>query len=99
SRGVPADRIVLAGFSQGAALALHVGTRYRERLAGILVLSGYEVRAGSREAEAAPANRATPMLFCHGTQDPLVPVAGGRLAYEAAATPGREALWREFPMA
>jgi phospholipase/carboxylesterase len=99
SRGVPADHIVLAGFSQGAALALHAGTRSTERLAGILVLSGYEVRAASREAESTPANRATPMLFCHGTQDPVVPVQGGRLAYDAHATPSREALWREFPMA
>lgn len=98
-RGVPSDRIVVAGFSQGAALALHVGTRYPERLAGIMVLSGYEVRAASRSAEASPANLGTPMLFCHGTQDPLVPVQGGRAACEAHATPGREARWREFPMA
>ena len=98
-RGVPASRIVLAGFSQGAALALHAGTRYPDRLAGILVLSGYEVRARSREGEASPANRATPILFCHGTRDPTVPVAGGRLAYDAHASPQREAAWREFPMA
>jgi phospholipase/carboxylesterase len=65
SRGVPSDRVVIAGFSQGAALALHVGTRYPERLAGIMVLSGYEVRA----------------------------------AWQARATPEREALWQEFPMA
>lgn len=99
SRGVPPDRTVIAGFSQGAALALHVGTRHPERLAGILVLSGYEVRAPSREAEAAPRNRATPMLFCHGAQDPLVPIAGGRAAWQAHASAEREALWREFPMA
>ena len=98
-RGVPPGRIVLAGFSQGAALALHAGTRYRDALAGILVLSGYEVRAAFREAEAAPANRATPMLFCHGTYDQVVPVQGGRLAHRAHATPEREALWRELPMA
>jgi phospholipase/carboxylesterase len=99
ARGVPSDHIVIAGFSQGAALALHVGTRYPERLAGIMVLSGYEVRAASREAEASAANRGTPMLFCHGTDDPLVPVQGGRAAYQAHATPAREALWHEFPMA
>ena len=98
-RGIGSGRIVIAGFSQGAAVALHAGTRHPERLAGIMVLSGYEVRASSREAEAAPANRRTPMLFCHGTEDPLVPVEGGRAAYEAYATPEREAQWREFPMA
>jgi phospholipase/carboxylesterase len=98
-RGVSSDRIVVAGFSQGAALALHVGTRHPERLAGILVLSGYEVRVGTREAEASPANRRTPMLFCHGTEDPLVSIKAGRAAFQAHATPERDAQWREFPIA
>jgi phospholipase/carboxylesterase len=98
-RGVASDRIVVAGFSQGAALALHAGTRYTERLAGILVLSGYEVRAATREAEASPANRRTPMLFCHGTEDPVVPIEGGRAAFRAHATGERDAQWREFPIA
>ena len=98
-RGVPAERTVLAGFSQGAAIALHAGVRHRETLAGIMVLSGYDVRAATREAEVSPANRKTPMLFCHGTEDPLVPVERGRAAWRAHATPEREAVWREFPMA
>ena len=98
-RGVPGGRIVLAGFSQGAAIALYSGVRHRETLAGIMVLSGYEVMAGSREAEASPANRRTPMLFGHGTEDPLVPVERGRAAHRAYATPEREAEWREYPMA
>jgi phospholipase/carboxylesterase len=97
--GVPADRIILAGFSQGAAMALHVGTRYPRALRGIMVLSGYEVLPRTREREETPANRATPMLFCHGTADPLVPIAAGRLAYEAHAHPERPAEWHEFPMA
>ena len=98
-RGIASDRTVLAGFSQGAAVALHAGTRYPESLAGILVLSGYEVLPRTREAEASPANRGTPMLFCHGTQDPLVPLAGGRAAFDAHASPDRDAQWREFPIA
>src|SRR5688500_2638236 len=98
-RGMAPDRSVLAGFSQGAAMALHGGTRYPETLGGILVRSGYEVLPETREAEASPANRRTPMLFCHGTQDPLVPVAGGRAAFQAHATPERDAQWREFPIA
>jgi phospholipase/carboxylesterase len=97
-RGVPASRIVLAGFSQGAAMALHVGTRLPRTLLGIMVLSGYEVVADTREAEAAEANRATPMLFCHGTHDPMVAVARGRETYRAHARPGRKAEWHEFPM-
>ena len=98
-RGIAPERTVLAGFSQGGALALHTGTRYPETLGGIVVLSGYEVLPGTREAEASPANRRTPMLFCHGTLDPLVPVEGGRAAFEAHATPERDAQWREFPIA
>jgi phospholipase/carboxylesterase len=98
-RGVPADRIILAGFSQGAAMALHVGTRYPRALRGIVALSGYEVLPHTREREETPANRTTPMLFCHGTVDPLVPIAAGRLAYEAHAHPERPAEWHEFPMA
>jgi phospholipase/carboxylesterase len=98
-KGVPADRIILAGFSQGAAMALHVGTRYPRALRGIMALSGYEVLPHTREREETPANRTTPMLFCHGTADPLVPIAAGRLAYEAHAHPERPAHWHEFPMA
>jgi phospholipase/carboxylesterase len=98
-RGVPADRIILAGFSQGAAMALHVGTRYPRGLRGIMALSGYEVLPPTRVREETPANRMTPMLFCHGTADPLVPIAAGRLAYEAHAHPERPAEWHEFPMA
>jgi phospholipase/carboxylesterase len=97
--GAPADRIILAGFSQGGAMALHVGTRYPRALRGIMVLSGYEVLSPTREREETPANRTTPMLFCHGTADPLVPIAAGRLAYEAHAQPERPAEWHEFPMA
>jgi len=97
-RGIPASRLVLAGFSQGGAVALFAGTRYGKALAGILVLSGYELLAATRDAEAAGTNRATPMLFCHGRYDPMVPLSGGRLAYEACAV-GRTAEWHEFEMA
>jgi phospholipase/carboxylesterase len=97
-RGVPAERTVLAGFSQGGAMALHVGTRYRQGLRGLMVLSGYEVLASTREAEVSPANRLTPLLGCHGTADPLVSLARGRAAYRAHAASGRPADWHEFPM-
>jgi phospholipase/carboxylesterase len=97
-RGVRVDRIVIAGFSQGAAMALHVGTRYPRGLLGIMVLSGYQVLAHTHAAEETPANQSTPMLFCHGTADPLVPIAVGRAAYRAHAHPGRPAEWHEFPI-
>jgi phospholipase/carboxylesterase len=62
-----------------------------------MVLSGYEVLSGTRETEQSPANRATPVLFCHGRLDPLVPWEHGRRAYEAHAH-GRLAEWRDFPI-
>lgn len=98
-RGIPPARTVLAGFSQGAAIALHTLHRHPERLLGGMVLSGYEVRAATREAEASAANRDTPLLFGHGLVDPMIPIARGRAAYEAYASPGRDVEWHEFPMA
>jgi phospholipase/carboxylesterase len=98
-RGVPSERTVIAGFSQGAALALFVGTRHPKPLLGIVVLSGGELLPGTRDAEASAANRLTPLLVCHGLNDPLVGVARGREAYGAYARDGRPAEWHEFPMA
>ena len=97
-RGMPAHRIVLAGFSQGAALALFVGVRHPETLAGIMVLSGLELLPEAREAESTEANRSTPVLFCHGSYDPTVDVRWAREAY-AAYRQGRPAEWHEFSMA
>jgi phospholipase/carboxylesterase len=97
-RGTASERIVLAGFSQGAAMALHVGIRYPRPLLGIMVLSGYEVLAGTREAEANAANRTTPILFCHGTLDPLVAVGRGRQAHRVHADAERPTEWHEFPI-
>jgi phospholipase/carboxylesterase len=97
-RGVPSSRTVLAGFSQGGAIAIFAGLRHSEPLAGILALSAHDLLPGTREAEAATANAATPMLFGHGTYDPVVPVELGRAAFEACAAGGRDARWREFPI-
>lgn len=97
ARGVPPERTVLAGFSQGGALALHVGHRYPATLAGILVLSGYLVRPGAL-AEGHAANADTPLLFGHGRFDDVVPHFAGRLAFEAFARPGRDARWKDYPM-
>jgi phospholipase/carboxylesterase len=94
--GVPASRIVLAGFSQGGAMALHVGTRYRKTLLGLVVISAYEPLPQRPAAEAA--NRRTPILFCHGTRDAVVDVEHGRRAYRSHAQPGRPVDWHEFPV-
>lgn len=98
-RGVPPQRVILAGFSQGAAIALYVGARHAETLGGIMMLSGYDLLPDSRAAEETAANRATPLLGCHGTFDDVVPLRAGRSAYDAHAHPGRPSSWHAFPMA
>ena len=100
ARGIPSERIVLAGFSQGGAMALHVGLRYPDPLAGLLVLSAYLLVPAALAAEQAAANRATPILFCHGSHDGIVPVAAGRAsaARVREAAPGRDLRWQEYPI-
>lgn len=73
-RGVPHERIVLAGFSQGGAIALHAGLRYGQRLGGILALSTYLPLAAQLEAEAEPINKDVPIFMAHGTEDSVVPM-------------------------
>jgi len=70
ARGVPERRIVLAGFSQGGAIALYAGLRHPARLAGIVALSTYLIDGSNLAAEASPANRDVPIFMAHGTQDP-----------------------------
>ena len=100
SRGVASERIVLVGFSQGGAMALHAGLRWRESLAGIIVLSAYLLMGEQLAAEATDANASTPMLFCHGRQDPLVPIWLGKAAHDQvkALTPERSMQWYDYPM-
>ncbi|QKT03703.1 prolyl oligopeptidase family serine peptidase [Ectothiorhodospiraceae bacterium 2226] len=77
-QGIAPSRIVVAGFSQGGAVALHTGLRYPERLAGVLALSSYLALPNRLHDEAAPANRSVPILMVHGTQDPVVNFAHGK---------------------
>ena len=72
-RGVPWNRIVVAGFSQGGAVALFQGLRQPERLAGVIALSTYMVVEESLDAEASPANKDVPIFQAHGSLDPMVP--------------------------
>jgi phospholipase/carboxylesterase len=99
ANGHPPERIVLAGFSQGAAMALHTGLRYPEALAGILCLSGYLVLPDTVEDESSPANAMTPTMFCHGTEDDVVPMERGRIAHDILSRTGRTAEWYSYPMA
>lgn len=98
AEGVPAERTVLAGFSQGGALALHVGHRHPERLAGLMVLSAYLLLEPRFAEEAHAANADTPALFCHGTADDVVPIARGRRAHRALNSAPRDVRWHDFPM-
>lgn len=98
-RGVPPERIVLAGFSQGGAMALYSGLRYPSRLAGIVGLSTYLVLGSRLETEASSANAGVPMFLAHGTQDPLVlPHLGEETRAELEAL-GYPVTWRTYPIA
>ena len=98
ARGIPAGRIVLAGFSQGGAMALHTGLRHAERLAGVLALSCFLPLADSLATEASAANRDVPIFFGHGIHDPLIPLARGRRAHDILVELGWQVAWHEYPM-
>ena len=97
-RGVPSRRIVLAGFSQGGAMALHVAVRYPETLAGIMALSCYLVCEDSLESEISAANRQTPVFQAHGNMDPMVPIARGEEARDRLIDLGYVVEWKTYPM-
>ncbi len=97
-RGVPTESIVLAGFSQGAALALHTALRFPERLAGIIGLSTFLPLAWTVDAEAHQANRNTPIFLAHGTQDPLVPPSMGSGTRDFLQARGFTVEWKTYPM-
>lgn len=98
ARGVPASRIVLAGFSQGGAIALFCGLRHRERLAGILALSTYLVGEDSLDAERSPANAEVPIFLAHGSFDPMVALSRGEAARDALIARGWTPEFRTYPM-
>ncbi len=98
AQGVAAGRIVLAGFSQGGAVALHTGLRYPQRLAGILALSAYLPLVASVKAESARANAETPIMMAHGTEDDVVPYAAGEKSQRLLAGLGHPVIWRSYPM-
>jgi phospholipase/carboxylesterase len=96
--GIDPSRIVVAGFSQGGAVALHTGLRHADPLAGILALSTYLPLASTLALERSVANRATPILMCHGLYDPVLPHALGVMARDALRALGYTVDWKEYPM-
>lgn len=97
-RGIAANRTVLAGFSQGGAVALQTGLRYPEALAGVMALSTYLPLAESFTKEATPANAKTSIFMAHGTHDPVVPYAMGKTSHERLQQAGYAVEWHDYPM-
>src|SRR3989441_3640676 len=97
-RGTKAARIVLAGFSQGGAIALQTGLRHPERIAGIMALSTYVPVADTLAAEASAANREVPIFMAHGLDDPLIPIERARISRKLLESAGYRVEWHEYPM-
>jgi len=97
-RGVTTQRIAIAGFSQGGAMALHIGTRHPEKLAGIIALSCYLPRSSELATARTPANQATPIFMAHGTQDPVVPYPLGDESRRLLASAGYSVEWHSYLM-
>ncbi len=97
-RGIPASRLVLAGFSQGGAIALQTGLRHPERLAGIMALSTYLPVADTLAAEASAANRDVPIFMAHGLHDSLIPIERAQMSRKLLESAGYRVEWHEYPM-
>ena len=97
-RGIAPRRIVIAGFSQGGAMALHVGLRCADRLAGILALSCYLPLSNTLPTEASPANRDVPIFWAHGLHDPMIPQAMAEQGRAQLAELGYQIDWHQYPI-
>ena len=98
-RGIPYQNIVLAGFSQGCAMALHTGLRFGQPLAGIMALSGYLPLADTLAVERHPANAHTPIFMGHGSMDPMVLPQRGEATRDLLTQLGYPVQWHSYPMA
>ena len=96
--GIPSERILLAGFSQGCAMTLQVGLRHPRKLAGLLCLSGYLPLATMLDAERSPANQATPIFMGHGRSDPVVVMARAATSLALLQKAGYVVEWHDYPM-
>lgn len=98
TKGIAASRIVLAGFSQGGAIALYTGVRYPERLAGIVALSTYLIGGEELASEGSAANRDVPIFMAHGTQDPVVRLQWGEASRRTLEAGGYKVEWHTYAM-
>jgi len=98
AKGVPSDNILLAGFSQGGAVAYYTGIRSANKLAGILALSTYLPFLNNAKAEHSGVNLDSPILAMHGTSDPVVPLSAGKVSADGLSALGYKVDWREYEM-
>lgn len=96
--GIPSEKIIVAGFSQGGAIALHCGTRYCDKLAGIIALSTYLPLPQNLEAEKSAANESTPIFMGHGMYDPVIPIDQGKASATSLKESGYEVEFIEYTM-
>jgi phospholipase/carboxylesterase len=99
ARGIPSHRIVLAGFSQGGAMALHAGLRHRDTLAGVLALSAFLPLARTLADEGSAANREVPVMMLHGTADPIISLSFAERSCTELRAAGYAPEWRTYAMA
>lgn len=97
-RGIGPERIVLAGFSQGGAMALYTGLRLEQELAGVMGLSAYLLMAGALAEERSDANARTPVFVGHGVYDPVVPLMAGQHVTRTLGAMGYDVEWHDYPM-
>ena len=96
--GIKYENIVLAGFSQGCAMALHTGLSFQHKLAGIVALSGYLPLADTFKSTAHSANQSTPIYMAHGTADPVVVIKRGEDSRDLLSSLGYKVEWHTYPM-
>ena len=98
ARGIPPHRIVLAGFSQGGAIALQTGLRHKARLAGLMVLSSYLPIASTVASEVSAASKAVPVFMAHGTHDPMIALSRATASRDQLTQLGCNIEWKQYPM-
>jgi len=98
SQGIPANKIVLAGFSQGGVIALNLGTRFEKSLGGIMFMSSYMSEPEKLSIEGHTANKNTPIFVAHGTHDDVVPIFMGNAAFKVLESNGYQVTWNEYAM-
>jgi phospholipase/carboxylesterase len=98
ARGIASDHILLAGFSQGGAMALHLATRHPDKFAGVIALSCYLPLSSELAKSRGAANLATPIFMAHGTQDPVVPYMLGDESRQLLERAGFSVEWHSYPM-